>query len=171
MRSSRSLAYKYAIVLNDIKDRKLYMAIDLLLDLKDDDVKTFFLDPTIPYHNKSKVLSEVFSLDEKSERFFDLLFVHKRFKLLSEIKDLSEKMTMRQHGLEKVYVRSAIPLNEEDKQAIIDAIGKVRKTKSILIVKADPSLIAGIIIDFEDSIVDLSISGAFKNLEYFIFGG
>jgi len=42
MRSSRSLAYKYAIVLNDIKDRKLYMAIDLLLDLKDDDVKTFF---------------------------------------------------------------------------------------------------------------------------------
>ena len=116
-------------------------------------------------------MSEVFSLDEKSERFFDLLFVHKRFKLLSEIKDLSEKMTMRQHGLEKVYVRSAIPLNEEDKQAIIDAIGKVRKTKSILIVKEDPSLIAGIIIDFEDSIVDLSISGAFKNLEYFIFGG
>ncbi|MCL4407363.1 MAG: ATP synthase F1 subunit delta [Thermotogae bacterium] len=171
MKINRSLTYKYAIVLNTIKDRKLYMAIDSLLSLKDGDVKTFFLDPTISYQNKSKVLSEIFSLDERSIRFFDLLFTHKRFNLLNEIKDVAERISMRQHGLEKVYVRSAITLNEKDRQALIDAIKRVRKTEPILIVKEDPSLIAGVIMDFEDSIVDLSVSGALKDLELFIFGG
>lgn len=171
MRVNRSLIYKYANVLNTIKDRKLYMAINLLLDLKDEDVRKFFLDPTISYQNKTKILSEIFSLDEKSERFFDLLFIHKRFNLLNEIKALSEKMTMRQNGMEKVYVRSAISLNEEDKQAIVNVVEKVRKTKPVLITKVDPLLIGGIILDFEDSVIDLSISGALKDLESFIFGG
>lgn len=171
MRTNRSLIYKYAFVLSTIKDRNLYMAIDSLLSLKSGDVKAFFLDPTISYQNKSKVLSEVFSLKEKSKRFFDLLFIHKRFDILNEIKDAAEKISMRQHGLEKVYVRSAITLNEKDKQAIIDVIRKVRKTEPVLIVKEDPTLIAGVIIDFEDSIVDLSVVGALKDLEFFIFGG
>ncbi len=72
---------------------------------------------------------------------------------------------------EKVFVKSAIPLNESDKKIIMDIIKSIRKIEPVLIIKVDPTLLAGIVIDFEDSIIDLSASGMLKNAVSFISGG
>lgn len=171
MKVNISLAYKYALAFNSIKNLKLSMAVDTIINIRDDRIKEFFLDPTIHSCDKSKILTDTFSLDEKSRRFFEIIFKNKRFNLLKDIKDVAESISMRAHNVEKVMIRSAIPLNESDKSVLYDTIKNLRKVTPVLIFKADPSLIAGIVIDFDDSMIDLSISGTLKAAASFMFGG
>ncbi len=171
MKSNGSVIYKYAIVLNKIQNSKLITAIDFLVNLKDEKITNFFSDPTISPREKSDVISDVFKLDARSKNFIEIVFRHKRFKILRNIKEMAEKISMREKGLERVLVRSAIPLNESDEKIIKDAIKSVRKIEPLLIVKVDPTLLAGIVIDFEDSIIDLSASGMLKKAVSFISGG
>lgn len=165
------VSYKYAVVLRKVENKKLLMAIDSLLNVNDEKLRSFFYNPTISPQKKAEILSSVFSLDERSKMFFELLFVHKRFNLLREIKEIAQDISLHDKGMKKVYVRSALKLDEKDKVAIIEAIKKIRDINPILIVREDPNLIAGIVINFDDLMIDLSARGALTNLESFVYGG
>ncbi len=165
------LSYKYAVVLRKIENKKLLMAIDALVNARDESLRSFFYNPTISPQRKSETLAGVFGLDERSKKFFELLFVHKRFHLLKEIREIFQDISLRENGMERVYVKSATKLDENDKAAIIEAIRRIKDVKPVLVVREDPSIIAGIVINFEDLMVDLSVLGALKDLESFISGG
>ena len=165
------LSYKYAVALRKIENRKLMMAIDALVNVKDESLRSFFYNPTISPKKKSDILAGVFGLDERSKRFFELLFLHKRIHLLKEIKEIVQDISLRENGMERVYVKSATKLDENDKEAIIEAIKKIKDIKPVLVIREDPSLIAGIVINFEDLMIDLSALGALRDLESFISGG
>uniref|UniRef100_A0A7V3RDL0 ATP synthase subunit delta n=1 Tax=Mesoaciditoga lauensis TaxID=1495039 RepID=A0A7V3RDL0_9BACT len=171
MRIRRALAYKYAMILEEISDQKLFTAIETLSTLDDDRIRSFIFDPTVSPESKSKIISEVFGLDEKSKKFFEILFHHKRFSLIVDIKEIAKKIWMRKNGFEDVKIRNAMLLTDEEKDRIAKTIKQIRKTEPILHFHEEPELLAGVIIDFEDSMIDLSAYGALKEASLFISGG
>ncbi len=171
MRILKTLSYKYAIILNELSDQKLIEVLKSLSHLKDEKIRSFIVDPTVSAEKKAKMIAEAFMLNEKAGKFIELIFEHKRFNLIGEIADMSEKMSMRSNGMEKVKVRSAISLTKDEVSAIIDVIKKVRKTEPVIELEKDETLLAGVIIDFEDSMFDLSAAGTLKEAAAFIIGG
>lgn len=171
MKGKRALALRYAKVLFEIGDERFLEVLRVLGTEREDNVRLFVHDPTLSPSKKAEIISETFGFDGKCGRFLEVLFSHKRFDILEEVAKIAEVLSMRADGKEKVVVESADDLTDDEKKIIFDTIKKVRKTEPVIELKTNSELLAGITMDFEDSVVDLSAAGALKRAATFMHGG
>ncbi len=171
MKGKQALALRYAKVLFEIDDEKFIGILKSLGTEKDDGIRLFIHNPTFSSSRKARIISETFGLDERCERFLEVLFSHKRFDILEEISKIAETLSMRAKGKERVVVESADTLTDDEKKVIFETVKKIRKTEPVIELKKNPELLAGITMDFEDSVVDLSAAGALKRAATFMHGG
>ncbi len=171
MKSSRAVVLRYARALLDLNNARCINAIKVLANMEDEKIVDFLRDPTIPPSLKSKVVGEVFGIEEKCQKFLEVIFEHKRFKIFKDLYQLSWKLWLRKNNKEEVRVESAQQLNEEEVQKIEEVIRKVRRTEPVIELSKNEELLAGIVIDFEDSVVDMSAAGALKKAASLMYGG
>ena len=171
MRATRAVTLRYARVLFELKDGKCLEVISALSSIKDEKVKQFVGDPTILAKEKAELIAHAFNTNKKCENLLRVIFEHKRFRIFPDLYQTAWAMRLRDSGKEQVVVRSAQVLNKDETDMIVKIVREIRKSEPILKVVHDPKLLAGITIDFEDSVVDLSVSGALEKVASFMYGG
>ncbi len=93
-----------------------------------------------------------------------LLAANKRLALLPEIERLFAALRNRAQGIQPVQIRTAYPLDEEERRRIAEALRKKLSTEIALSVEEDPSLIGGLIIQAGDLVIDASLRGRLEKL-------
>lgn len=171
MRTNRAIAFRYAKALFELKDEKCLMLVGALASIKDDKVRLFIGDPTISAKVKAEVIARSFNMNKSCENLLRIIFEHKRFQIFHDLYQIAQAMWLRASGKERVIVRSAQILDEDDLNAITKVVKQVRRADPVFKVIYDPELLAGITIDFEDSVVDLSAAGALKKAASLMHGG
>lgn len=130
------------------------------------DFETFLESPQIDKSEKKQMLERLFTdkLGTMTINFLNVLLDKNRQYLLRriarEFKDLDDE----KEGIGTVTITSARPvgaeLEEEFKRKLVEALG----TRIRLAVEVDPSLLGGIIIKYEDMVLDGSILKRLKDM-------
>ncbi len=171
MKTSRAVVLRYARALLELGDERCIEMLRILANLKDERIKSFINDPTVLPTFKARMVARAFGVDERCQKMLQVIFEHKRFKMFDDLYKTSWKLWLRKSNKEEVKIKSAQELDEDELKEITKIIKRVRKSEPVLNVLKDEELLAGIIIDFEDSVIDMSAAGALRKAASLMYGG
>jgi len=125
--------------------------------------------PTFPLHQKEEFLKSFLpSLSENVERFLFLLLRKRRIILLPAIVEELLRLKKEMEGIEEAYVHSAIPLTPEERERLKRALEKRSGKRIILNEDVDPSLIGGLVVEIEGTMIDMSLKGFLLRLQTYL---
>lgn len=109
-------------------------------------------------------INDRLNLNSKTRNFLLALIEENRMMFLDQIVDFLEDFWFEKKGIEKITVLSAIPLDDRQKNELIQQLEKSFQKKIIIENQPDPSLIGGIKIQRGSTYFDFSIEGNLKKL-------
>jgi F-type H+-transporting ATPase subunit delta len=115
---------------------------------------------------KDQLLVEVFG-DRVSNlvlRFLRVLNRHGRLGLLTAVSREARQIWDRRHKRVPVYVRVAVPLDQEQEMALREQVAAMISANPVLHVTTDPSLIGGLIVQVGDQVCDASLRNHLEQL-------
>jgi F-type H+-transporting ATPase subunit delta len=132
--------------------------------LKDSaDVKDFLENPTVDIGKKKDLLARVgreAGLNEATVNFLNLLVDNDRFVAATAIFEAFELQYCALTDTQVATVRSAVKLEQEQQFLIAKKLQELTGSKNIKLKPAvDPALIAGFVVEYGSSQVDLSVKG------------
>ncbi|PKU86926.1 ATP synthase subunit O, mitochondrial [Dendrobium catenatum] len=133
----------------------------------------FIKDLSIPRETRVKAVTEIFSeagFTDVTKNFLVVLAENGRLKYLERIAQRFVDLTMAHRGEVKVIVTSVIPLPEQEekelKQTLQNILGAGKTVK--LQQKIDPRILGGLVIEFDQKVLDMSIKTRAKQMEEFL---
>ncbi|QCI20757.1 F0F1 ATP synthase subunit delta [Buchnera aphidicola (Hyperomyzus lactucae)] len=117
-----------------------------------------------------KYLSTVFIeisrdiIDDNAINLIKLLAENKRFKILNNILEKFLKLEASYKNIIIIELISAFPLKEKEIKKIREKLEQYLLRKTKLICKVDPNIINGVIIKFNNMVVNLSVQNYLKQL-------
>lgn len=119
----------------------------------------FLLSPQVRIEEKQSIVDAAFKgkASDLFVRFLHLLIDKKRLPFLREIVDEYHKLYERHKGILMVKVTTAIPLEEAMKRKVIDKLHSETQKEIRVEAITNPDIIAGMIIQMEDKIIDGSV--------------
>jgi F-type H+-transporting ATPase subunit delta len=133
---------------------------------KNADFEKLLVSPMVHKHDKLKLIDRVVA-DRGSDFFANFLRVlarHDRLDLLPSVLQLARIQNERSSGRKRVSVKTAKPLSDESRQAIMDRLRTALAIEPILEAETDPSLIGGMVIRVDDTVYDSSLRTRLKQL-------
>lgn len=114
---------------------------------KHPEILSYFTSPTMAYTGKQQVLKEAFSGKASPDVYNLLLLLNEkqRLNVFSEIVEAFEFLIDDARGISKGVVRSASPLDPEQRKRLEETVKKVTKKQVILKFEIDPELVGGLI--------------------------
>ena len=109
------------------------------------------------FHNEAKVklISErLGGINPLALNLAYLLVVKGRFGIISDIADEYQRLVDSYHGIESAEVITAIPLDDADKQKLIERLSAVTGKKVVLKPEVDSSLIGGFVARVGGKLID-----------------
>ena len=131
------------------------------------DLKHFFAHPTVSMNDKKDVLKELFveKIDKNLFNFLNILVEENRVDVLSTIGHTFEEEKNELLSVAKVFVTSAVELYDDEKQRLQAKLeGRLNK-KVIIDYQIKREIIAGLIIQFGNSVIDSSVQTKFENMK------
>lgn len=131
------------------------------------ELKDFLENPVITHNDKKDVISQVFksSISEVALNFLLLLVDNNRFNLFdSAVIEYSNKLD-EINNIVKVSVVSAIELNEDMKNKIIQKLEQKVSKKVVANYELKPEIIAGLVIEINGKTLDTSLKTKLNNLK------
>jgi F-type H+-transporting ATPase subunit delta len=127
----------------------------------------------VPVAERDRVLAEVFGgrASDLVLRFFRVLNRHGRLGLLRPILGEARTIWDRRNRRIPVSVRSAVPLAEDQVQALRERLSALVAGTPILSVSADPSLIGGLVVQVGDQLYDASVKSNLATLRHRLIEG
>ncbi|MBS5861081.1 ATP synthase F1 subunit delta [bacterium] len=150
---------KLGKILNDLQQ------IELLLQ-QSTDLNEVLKNPAISMEKKSEIIESVFGseIDAHEKNFLKILIEKGRFNEFSGI-ILSLKNKFEDIKNEKeVTIISAVSLNEEQKNSILQKLGTRLQKKVLPAWKEDKNIIGGLVIQIDDNVIDMSLLNKIENL-------
>ncbi len=105
-------------------------------------------------------------LDEKGRNFVHVLAEHGRTTLLPEIAAMYELFKANHEKTMNVEVVSAFEVDEADQQMLAAALNKRLQREVTLTTSVDSSLLGGVVIRAEDTVIDNSVRGKLSKLSH-----
>ena len=127
----------------------------------------------VPGTEKDRILVDVFG-DRVSSvvlRFLRVLNRHGRLGLLSALSREARQIWDRRHKRVPVYVRTAVPLDQGQEQALRERVAGMIAATPIMQVTIDPSLIGGLIVQVGDQVCDASVRNRLEKLRQRLIEG
>jgi len=123
--------------------------------------------PIVNDKKKLDILNALFgnSMDKMSLGFMSLIVKHSRENLLPEIASSFTSLYKVNKNIIDVYITSAVPLEKDVKDKIVQKIKAKYKGEIVLIEKIDAKLIGGFVVKFDDKQLDASIASQLTNLK------
>ena len=175
------LARRYAEALVNAaqKEGPVDPMLDELNEVEDDVLKPFPRSPRCWLRrgcrgpSKDRILLEVFDGRASSLvlRFLRVLNRHDRFGLLGAIRREAQSIWDRRNRRIPVRVRSAVPLDDEQLQALRDRLASLIDGTPILSVSTDPGLIGGLVVQVGDHLYDASVKSRLAQLRHRLIEG
>lgn len=122
--------------------------------------------PIVSTKEKISMLTEVFgdACNELVFNFMCLLAEKNRINLIEEIQKDFTKQYNEKNNVLKVYITTCVPLTEELKKGIITKLIKQTGKKINVVEIVDKSILGGVIIQYDNTIIDDSIKTKLKDL-------
>lgn len=125
---------------------------------KDEELMALLQNPRLPLAAKRTILQK--GLGEINPLAFNLalLLTSKgRLKLTNDISQQYNELLDFHRGIEHAEVIAAMPLSDEDREAISRRLGEIVEHKVVIDAQVDPSIIGGFIARIGDTLIDGSI--------------
>lgn len=138
---------------------------------KEAKLASLLTNPSIPRSTKRNILKKVFEneVDPLSLKFLDTLLIRNRIGDMAFIAQLFIEYRNKQLHISRVHVQTAVPLQEEEKNSILDTLSKlsIQKDSSGIDLSTDvnPDLIGGFTIAVDGYYIDASIKGRLNAIE------
>jgi len=143
-------------------EERIHEELDTFDDLAGQypELKTLLDVPTLSAPERVEVLRRIIGDEEGiTENFLCLLAERRRFSCLPEIRRSFDRMYDEQFGIAEVEVTSAVALDDAQRRALCQTLGKKLSRKIRLHEQVDPSLIGGMIVQYGDTRMDNSLRG------------
>lgn len=162
----------YADVLMSLENKisldTVHNDINTVKDVLDNssDLRDFVINPLIPDFKKSETIDEIFknNISDSVILFLKQLIEKKRFSELNEIVKAFEYKLNEKNNIKEITVTSAINLNDDFKRRIIVKLESRLHTKTVINWQTDVSILGGLIVKYDDNIIDLSLYTRIKEL-------
>lgn len=131
---------------------------------------TVLQNPTISIDTKNSIIDEVFSqnIDKKIKDFLKIIIEKKRFNEFNSIVSSFKAELDKINNIKHVEIISAINLDENNKQTILAKIENKIQKQVIANWTVDNSIIGGLVIKFDDNIIDSSLKQKLEKLSKII---
>ncbi len=136
--------------------------------LAEPSLREFIENPAISTHRKERALLEVLEaagVNETLAQFLRLVALKGRLTHIDEIVDEFEALARERLGEKVVYVESAYPLTQDERDALVAALEGRLKKRVILRETVDPQLIAGVKIRIGDTVSDGSLNRVLEAMQ------
>lgn len=170
---SNSIAMIYAEAIFELADEQQQMQtlraeLEQLAQLIKDnlDFQAFLESPAINRRQKTAVLLRIFE-NRFSPLMLDFLKVvaaKDRLNLLTKIKDCFVQLENKQAGRVKGMLTTAIKLSGMEKNRLTEQVSRALRKNVTLQYRVDPSIIGGMFLNIEDTIMDASVKGSLQQL-------
>ncbi len=158
-------AFKRALESGKLEQWSKMLAF-LATALADPELAALARDPRIGKEKFLEILLDIGKgwLDAEGENFVKLLVHNGRITLAPQIHDLFERYRAEHEGVVDVEVRTAYPLEADDRDKLTQALKKALGRKVRLQVAEDRDLIGGVVIRAGDKVIDGSVRGRLERL-------
>jgi F-type H+-transporting ATPase subunit delta len=123
-------------------------------------------DPRLTTEDKAKLLVDILGEDltAKGQNFVSIVAEHDRILLLPVISEMYELMKSHHEKTIEVEVISAYEVDAGDEQKLAEALKTKLQREVNLSSTVDPSLLGGVVIKAEDTVIDNSVRGKLEKL-------
>jgi F-type H+-transporting ATPase subunit delta len=104
-------------------------------------------------------------------RFLRVLNRHGRLGLLSAVASEARAVWDRRHNRIPVQIRTAVPLEKAQEDALRDRVAKMISATPIMKITTDPSLVGGLIIQVGDQVFDASLKNRLEQVRQRLIEG
>lgn len=148
---------------------KIYNDLISVLEVlkSSDDLKLFLENPLVSPNDKKEIIYKVFNKDFDLQiiNFLNTLVDNKRIKILDTIFYCYEKGYEQAKNTARVSITSAVEINPESKNRLIETLAKKLGKQIIAEYQINNDIIGGLVIKIQDKVVDLSIKSKIKDME------
>jgi len=133
---------------------------DIKQALADPRLREFLENPAISAHKKEKALVSVLEdagANHMLAQFLRLVAAKGRLPFLDEIMEEFEFLARQRLGEKLVYVETAHPLTQKERDDLLAVLQKQLKKRIILRESVEPQLIAGLRLKIDDKVIDSSV--------------
>ena len=152
------------------KEQRAFDDAKLLLGVCAENRELFLLlkNPVVRGIVKENVLLKVFDkfFDQETKNFIRMLIDNKREDLLPEIFTRFVSLYKERNGIVEAEVKSAVPLQQNEKDKITEYIKLATNSKSVELNNIiDDKLIGGFAVKYHDMLLDISVKNKLNNLK------
>jgi F-type H+-transporting ATPase subunit delta len=135
-------------------------------ELRDSDLRAVLQHPAIPYASKERVLRAIAGKQVGKEPLnLVLLMVRRgRPRAVNAMLDHFEALLRRERGIALAEVRSALPLDDAQRDALIERLAGLTGDKVQINERVDESLIGGVAVRIGDTLYDASVRSRLERL-------
>ena len=128
-------------------------------------------DPLLSGDEEANLLISVLGdeLSEQAQNFVIVLSGYSRIELLPNIAEMFERLKANHEKTMEVEVTSAFEVTDGEKSALSEALHKKLHREIKLETSVDPSLLGGVVIKAEDTVIDDSVRGKLQKLSNALF--
>ena len=130
------------------------------------DFMNFFSHPIVSLKDKKDTLNETLSgkVHEKTLNFLNTLLDEGRFGIFGTIHELYKQEVDSIKNKQRISVSSVITLEDDEKARLEEKLAKKLQKDVILTYEESEEILGGLLIKFEDKIIDLSLKAKFDDL-------
>lgn len=129
-----------------------------------DQVDGLIGDPRLDRERLAGLVSQVGGPAQGFDNFIAMLTERGRLRLLDEIGAQFRQLRQAAENRAEVRVTTASELSDDERQRLIDAIGRRSQRQANISTDVDPSLIGGAVIRIGDQVIDGSVRGRLSQL-------
>ncbi len=134
---------------------------------KNDSFRMFFSHPVVSLKDKKDTIKETFQnkINNITLNFLETLLDEGRFNIFSTIYDVFNQERNDLKNIKILDVFYAFELNDEQKARLKDKLSAKFNKEVILNYQKDDEILGGLVIKFEDKVIDLSLKTKFDRLK------
>ena len=159
----------FSIALEDQKEEQYFEELRSVVSLLDESPEYYELlsSPELSREERVSLLASSFggALSEYVLSFLKLLCEAAAFKLLPECAAEYEKLLRAHNRTEEVKVTSSVALTDEEKEKIKERAERLEKRRCEMRFFVDPSILGGVIIETESSVIDGSLRKSLQEIK------
>jgi len=133
---------------------------------RDPGLELLFSSASIGESRKKEMIERAFSgrASQTFTNFLGVLNHHGRLYMLRPIAQALRTKHERKHKRFVVQVRSAVPLNDDERQRLADDLRSVAEMEPVLQETVDPAILGGLIVRVQDWVYDASVRTRLENI-------
>ena len=130
------------------------------------DFVNFFSHPIVSLKDKKDAINDVLNgkINEKTLSFLNILLDENRFNVFKTIYEAFKQEVDVVKNRQRVYVTSAIALDGSEKERLQKKLNEKLQKEVIINYEENKDILGGLLIKFEDKVIDLSLKTKFNNL-------